>query len=32
MPSVTMYRENVDAGGLMSYGQHVADNFQRAAT
>jgi len=31
MPSVTSYRENVDAGGLISYGQHVADNFRRAA-
>jgi putative ABC transport system substrate-binding protein len=32
MPSVTSYRENVDAGGLISYGQHLADNFRRAAT
>jgi putative ABC transport system substrate-binding protein len=32
MPSVFAFREQVDAGGLMSYGQHLADNFRRAAT
>jgi putative tryptophan/tyrosine transport system substrate-binding protein len=32
MPSVFSFREQVDAGGLMSYGQHLADNFRRAAT
>ena len=32
MPSVFPFREQVDAGGLMSYGQHLADNFRRAAT
>jgi len=25
-------RELVEAGGLMSYGQNVSDNFRRAAT
>lgn len=32
MPSILPFREQVDAGGLMSYGQHLADNFRRAAT
>jgi len=32
MPSVFPFREQIDAGGLMSYGQHLADNFRRAAT
>jgi putative ABC transport system substrate-binding protein len=32
MPSVFLFRESVEAGGLMSYGQRVADNFWRAAT
>jgi putative tryptophan/tyrosine transport system substrate-binding protein len=32
MPSVFSFREQVDADGLMSYGQHLADNFRRAAT
>jgi putative ABC transport system substrate-binding protein len=32
MPSVFPFREQVDVGGLMSYGQHLADNFRRAAT
>jgi putative ABC transport system substrate-binding protein len=32
MLSVFPFREQVDAGGLMSYGQHLADNFRRAAT
>jgi ABC-type uncharacterized transport system substrate-binding protein len=32
MPSVFSFREQVDAGGLLSYGQHLADNFRRAAT
>ena len=32
MPSVFPFREQVDAGGLMSYGQHLAENFRRAAT
>jgi putative tryptophan/tyrosine transport system substrate-binding protein len=31
MPSVFPFREQVEAGGLMSYGQHLADNFRRAA-
>ncbi|HWO91805.1 MAG TPA: ABC transporter substrate binding protein, partial [Methylomirabilota bacterium] len=25
-------RDSVDAGGLMSYGPNIADNFRRAAT
>src|SRR5262245_6158835 len=32
MPSVFPFREQVDAGGLMSHGPHLADNFRRAAT
>ena len=32
MPSVFPFREQVDVGGLMSYGQPLADNFRRAAT
>src|SRR5215510_3911494 len=32
MPSVFPFREQVNAGGLMSYGQHLTDNFRRAAT
>jgi putative ABC transport system substrate-binding protein len=32
MPSVFPFREQVETGGLMSYGQHLTDNFRRAAT
>jgi putative ABC transport system substrate-binding protein len=32
MPSVFSFREQVEDAGLMSYGQHLADNFRRAAT
>jgi putative ABC transport system substrate-binding protein len=32
MPSVFSFREQVDAGGFMSYGQHLAENYRRAAT
>jgi putative ABC transport system substrate-binding protein len=32
MPSMFGNRVNVDAGGLMSYGYRITDNFQRAAT
>ena len=32
MPSMFPYRENVMAGGLMSYGQNLADLYRRAAT
>jgi len=32
LPTVFPYREGVDAGGLMSYGANIADNFRRAAT
>ena len=32
MPSIHGVREYVEAGGLMSYGQNPADNYQRAAT
>ena len=31
LPSVYNSRENVDAGGLMSYGADVADNYRRVA-
>jgi putative ABC transport system substrate-binding protein len=26
------FREHVEAGGLMSYGQHLTDSYHRAAT
>ena len=32
LPSITGDREYVEAGGLMSYGQDLADSFRRAAT
>jgi ABC-type uncharacterized transport system substrate-binding protein len=32
LPSVFARRENVDAGGLMSYGSTLADQFRQAAT
>ena len=32
LPSVYIYREAVDAGGLMYYGADVADNYRRVAT
>jgi putative ABC transport system substrate-binding protein len=32
LPAVYPWREFVDAGGLMAYGPHLADLFQRAAT
>jgi putative ABC transport system substrate-binding protein len=31
LPAVYIYRENVVAGGLMSYGADLADQFRRAA-
>lgn len=32
MPSISAFREYAEAGGLMSYGQNLADNFRRAAS
>jgi putative ABC transport system substrate-binding protein len=32
LPSMFAYREHVEAGGLMSYGQNITDFFRRAAT
>ena len=32
LPAIYMEREFVEAGGLIAYGPHVADNFRRAAT
>jgi putative ABC transport system substrate-binding protein len=32
LPTVFPNRDSVDAGGLMSYGPNIADNFRRAAT
>jgi putative ABC transport system substrate-binding protein len=32
LPTVFPWREGVDAGGLMSYGPNIADNYRRAAT
>jgi putative ABC transport system substrate-binding protein len=32
LPAVYGSREHVDAGGLISYGVNLADNFRRAAT
>jgi putative ABC transport system substrate-binding protein len=31
LPAVYGFREHVDAGGLISYGVNLADNFHRAA-
>lgn len=32
LPSIAGNREYAEAGGLMSYGQNIADNYRRAAT
>ena len=32
LPSIATHREYAEAGGLMSYGPNLADNFRRAAT
>ena len=32
LPSMFAFREEVEAGGLMSYGQNLTDSFRRAAT
>ena len=32
LPSIAAYGEYVEAGGLMSYGQNIRENFRRAAT
>ena len=32
LPSISAFREYAEAGGLMSYGQSLADNFRRAAS
>ena len=32
LPSMFSFREHVEAGGLMSYGQSLADGYRRAAT
>jgi putative ABC transport system substrate-binding protein len=32
LPSISGFREYAEAGGLMSYGQNLADNFRRAAS
>jgi len=32
LPSIFAFREDVEAGGLMSYGQNLADHYRRAAT
>ena len=32
VPTMFAFREQVELGGLMSYGVNVADNFRRAAT
>jgi putative tryptophan/tyrosine transport system substrate-binding protein len=32
LPSMFSFREHVEAGGLMSYGQHLSDSYRRAAT
>jgi putative ABC transport system substrate-binding protein len=32
LPSIGQLREYAEAGGLMSYGQELADNYRRAAT
>jgi putative tryptophan/tyrosine transport system substrate-binding protein len=32
LPSMFSFREHVEAGGLVSYGQHLGDSYRRAAT
>ncbi len=32
LPAISTYSEYVEAGGLLSYGQNVGENFKRAAT
>jgi putative ABC transport system substrate-binding protein len=32
LPSIFSFREHVEAGGLLSYGQSLADGYRRAAT
>jgi len=32
LPSIFSFREHVEAGGLISYGQQLADSYRRAAT
>jgi putative ABC transport system substrate-binding protein len=32
LPSIFSFREHVQAGGLISYGQNLADSYRRAAT
>ena len=32
LPSIGQYSEYVEAGGLMSYGQNIRENYRRAAT
>ena len=32
LPSMFSFREHVEAGGLISYGQNLSDSFRRAAT
>jgi len=32
LPSIFSFREHVEAGGLMSYGENLADSYRRAAT
>jgi putative ABC transport system substrate-binding protein len=32
LPSIAAYREYVEAGGLISYGQSVGESYRRAAT
>ena len=32
LPSMYSFREHVEAGGLISYGQHLSDSYRRAAT
>ena len=32
LPSIFSFREHVQVGGLISYGQHLADSYRRAAT
>ena len=32
LPSISAFKESVEAGGLMSYGGNLADSFRRAAT